>query len=135
MSVPSLGIFRLLAVELPGHAQHAARIDLELMAREPAVLERCHDVVEVPLAAGHEEIAARSGNATGIYPMDSPGGWQLMGLTPVKTFDPSREVPILLNAGEYIRFIPIDEAEFKRIRAEVEAGTYQVIVHEGKEES
>ncbi len=75
------------------------------------------------------------GNATGIYPMDSPGGWQLMGLTPVKTFDPSREVPILLNAGEYIRFIPIDEAEFKRIRAEVEAGTYQVIVHEGKEES
>ena len=58
-----------------------------------------------------------------------------MGLTPVKTFDPSQEVPILLNAGEYIRFIPIDEAEFNRIRAEVEAGTYKVVVHEGKEES
>ena len=49
------------------------------------------------------------GSQTGIYPLDSPGGWQLMGMTPVKTYDPDREVPILLEAGDYIRFIPIDE--------------------------
>ena len=70
------------------------------------------------------------GNATGIYPMDSPGGWQLMGLTPVKTYDPTKPVPILLNAGEYIRFIPIDEAEFQRIRALSEKGEYEVVIHE-----
>lgn len=70
------------------------------------------------------------GSATGIYPMESPGGWQLMGLTPVKTYDPSRAVPILLNAGEYIRFIPIDEAEYNRIKEEVAAGTYRCVVRD-----
>jgi allophanate hydrolase subunit 2 len=72
------------------------------------------------------------GSQTGIYPMDSPGGWQLMGMTPVKTYDPAREVPILLQAGEYIRFVRIDEDEFRRISQEVEAGTYQVAVREGR---
>ena len=73
------------------------------------------------------------GSQTGIYPMDSPGGWQLMGKTPVRTYDPDREVPILVNAGEYIHFCPIDEAEFDRIKAEVDAGTYQVTVRVEKE--
>ena len=70
------------------------------------------------------------GSATGIYPMDSPGGWQLMGMTPVKTYDPSKDVPILLNAGEYIRFIRIDEAEYQRIKDLVSRGEYEVTVHE-----
>ena len=69
------------------------------------------------------------GNATGIYPMDSPGGWQLMGMTPVKTFDPNREVPILLEAGQYIRFIPIGVDEFHEIRAQVEKGEYECVIH------
>ena len=73
------------------------------------------------------------GSQTGIYPMESPGGWQLMGKTPVKTYDPDREVPILVNAGEYIHFYPIDEAEFDRIKAEVDAGTYEVVIREGEE--
>lgn len=72
------------------------------------------------------------GSQTGIYPLDSPGGWQLMGMTPVKTYDPDREVPILVEAGDYIRFVPIDEAEFKRIKELVERGEYQCIVHEGE---
>jgi KipI family sensor histidine kinase inhibitor len=72
------------------------------------------------------------GSQTGIYPMDSPGGWQLMGMTPVKTYDPNREVPILVEAGDYIRFVPVDEAEYERIKAEVEAGTYQVRITEGE---
>lgn len=72
------------------------------------------------------------GSQTGIYPLDSPGGWQLMGMTPVKTYDPEREVPILVETGDYIRFIPIDEAEFKRIKELVERGEYQCIVHEGE---
>ncbi len=52
-----------------------------------------------------------------------------MGMTPVKTFDPNREVPILLEAGQYIRFIPIDEEEFQRIRTLVEKGEYECVVH------
>lgn len=71
------------------------------------------------------------GSQTGIYPLDSPGGWQLLGMTPVTVYDPLREVPILYEAGEYIRFVPVDEAEYKRIKEEVENGTYQCIVHEG----
>jgi len=71
------------------------------------------------------------GSQTGIYPLDSPGGWQLLGMTPVTVYDPLREVPILYEAGEYIRFVPVDEAEYKRIKEEVENGTYQCVVHEG----
>jgi KipI family sensor histidine kinase inhibitor len=72
------------------------------------------------------------GSQTGIYPLDSPGGWQLMGMTPVKTYDPEREVPILVEAGDYIRFVPIDEEEFKRIKELVDRGEYQCTVHEGE---
>ncbi len=72
------------------------------------------------------------GSQTGIYPMDSPGGWQLMGMTPVRTYDPDREIPILVEAGDYIRFVPVDRAEYERIRAEVENGTYTVRVMEGE---
>lgn len=70
------------------------------------------------------------GSQTGIYPMDSPGGWQLMGLTPVKTYDPDREVPILVEAGDYIRFVAIDEDEFHRIKELVDKNEYQCVVRE-----
>ncbi|MBQ8026222.1 MAG: 5-oxoprolinase subunit PxpB [Oscillospiraceae bacterium] len=70
------------------------------------------------------------GSQTGIYPLDSPGGWNLMGMTPVKTYDPEREVPILVKAGEYIRFVPVSEEEYLQIRDEVDSGVYQVTVHE-----
>lgn len=72
------------------------------------------------------------GSQTGIYPMDSPGGWQLMGMTPVKTYDPNREIPILVEAGDYIRFVAVDEQEYEKIRAQVAQGTYQVRVVEGE---
>ena len=72
------------------------------------------------------------GSQTGIYPLDSPGGWQLMGMTPVKTYDPEREVPILMEAGDYIRFVPVDEEEYFRIQELVEKGEYQVVIHEGE---
>lgn len=72
------------------------------------------------------------GSQTGIYPLDSPGGWQLMGMTPVKTYDPERDVPILVEAGDYIRFVPIDEDEYKRIKDQVDRGEYQCTVHESE---
>ncbi|MDO4276785.1 MAG: 5-oxoprolinase subunit PxpB [Eubacteriales bacterium] len=72
------------------------------------------------------------GSQTGIYPLDSPGGWQLMGMTPVKTYDPKRETPILVEAGDYIRFVPVDEEEYNRIKELVERGEYQCVVREGE---
>lgn len=72
------------------------------------------------------------GSQTGIYPMDSPGGWQLMGMTPVKTYDPSREAPILVEAGDYIRFVPVSEEEYLRIKELVDKNEYECVVHEGE---
>ena len=57
------------------------------------------------------------GKQTGIYPLASPGGWRLIGRTPVKVYDPERAEPILYRAGDYIRFYPITEAEFDAIAA------------------
>jgi len=54
-------------------------------------------------------------NQTGIYPIDSPGGWQLIGRTPIKLYDPKRENPILLKAGNYLRFKRITGAEYEEI--------------------
>lgn len=65
-----------------------------------------------------------AGSQTGVYPIDSPGGWQLIGRTPVRMYDPGRAKPILPKAGEYIRFYAIDQAEYDRIAAAEAAGTY-----------
>lgn len=58
------------------------------------------------------------GKQTGIYPLASPGGWRLIGRTPVKVYDPERPEPIVYRAGDYIRFYPITEDEFQKIAAE-----------------
>ncbi|MDD9302962.1 MAG: 5-oxoprolinase subunit PxpB [Desulfobacter sp.] len=55
-------------------------------------------------------------NQTGIYPIDSPGGWQLIGQCPVKLFDPARENPILLKAGDQLKFTPISLDRFNEIK-------------------
>ena len=55
------------------------------------------------------------GKQTGIYPLASPGGWRLIGRTPVKVYDPDRPDPILYQAGDRIRFYPITKAEFETI--------------------
>ena len=68
------------------------------------------------------------GAQTGIYPLDSPGGWQLLGQTPVKTYDPEREVPILFEAGDYIRFVPVSEKGYLEIEKQVKANTYNCVV-------
>ncbi len=52
------------------------------------------------------------GKQTGVYAITSPGGWRLIGRTYIKIYDPDRDPPILVKAGDYMRFIPIDEEEF-----------------------
>jgi inhibitor of KinA len=50
---------------------------------------------------------------TGIYSMESPGGWQVLGRTPVEMFDPEKDPPALLQMGDFVQFYPISEKEFK----------------------
>jgi len=64
---------------------------------------------------------------TGVYPMASPGGWQLIGRTPLKLFDPARERPVLLSAGDHVRFVSIESQEvYDDILSQVESGEYLV---------
>jgi len=67
-----------------------------------------------------------AGNQTGIYPAESPGGWQLIGRTPLKLFDLHKEPPALLQAGNSVLFVRITLQEFTRIKEEVEQGTYEM---------
>lgn len=67
-----------------------------------------------------------AGSQTGVYPIDSPGGWQLIGRTPLNLYDAARETPILLQAGQYVKYRPVDQAEFDAIAAEVANGSFVV---------
>jgi len=59
-----------------------------------------------------------AGEQTGIYPLATPGGWRLIGRTPLKLFDKTKEDPFLLAAGDIVRFVPIDEATYLEMREE-----------------
>ena len=54
-----------------------------------------------------------AGVQTGVYPVSSPGGWNIIGRTPLTLFDPSREQPSLVQAGDVVRFSPISLQEFE----------------------
>jgi KipI family sensor histidine kinase inhibitor len=68
-----------------------------------------------------------AGDQTGIYPAESPGGWRLIGRTPVRLFDPSVRPPALLAAGDRVAFRPISPREFDDIARAVAAGTFAPI--------
>src|SRR6185503_17931278 len=54
-----------------------------------------------------------AGVQTGVYPAETPGGWQLIGRTPVKPFDPFRDPPFLMKAGDSVQFYPIERREYE----------------------
>lgn len=71
---------------------------------------------ETPLTAvprGSVGIAQRQ---TGIYPVESPGGWQIIGRTPLTLFDAAQWPPALLETGDRVQFFPIQEEEQDRWR-------------------
>ncbi len=86
---------------------------------ELALPRRADPRVRVP--AGSISIAT---TLTAIYPYQSPGGWHLIGATPIRFFDPSRNPPSLLAAGDAVSFEPIDPDAFAAIRCTVESGGY-----------
>lgn len=86
--------------------------------------------INIPrLQTPRTKIPARSvgigGAQTGVYPVDSPGGWRLIGSTPLDFYDIKREDPILCEAGEYIRFRPVSKPEYSDIRRDIEVGNYK----------
>jgi KipI family sensor histidine kinase inhibitor len=70
---------------------------------------------------------------TGVYPVASPGGWQIIGRTPLKLFDACNEPPSLLKAGDFVRFVPLStEREFLEIDDLVKAGDYRIVSEPGQ---
>lgn len=81
------------------------------MAEKIATPRRSSPRLEIP--AGSVGIA---GMQTGVYPITTPGGWQLIGRTPLALFRPQEEIPSLLRAGDIIRFRPISLAQYNEYR-------------------
>jgi KipI family sensor histidine kinase inhibitor len=84
---------------VPGFA-YMGRVD-------PSIVMPRHRVPRERVPAGSVGIA---GLQTGVYPVDSPGGWQLIGHTPIVMFDANREPPSLLAAGDRVRFVPVGKS-------------------------
>ena len=59
-----------------------------------------------------------AGSQTGVYPIATPGGWRLLGRTPVKMFQPDRAEISLLSIGDRVRFVPISQEQFSKLQLE-----------------
>ena len=69
---------------------------------------------------------------TGAYPVASPGGWQLIGRTPLRLFDPESDPPAVINAGDRVRFIPLeDEEAYLEVERQVQDGSHTVVARRG----
>ncbi len=90
---------------LPGFAYMASVDERIATPRKPSPRKR------VP--AGSVGIA---GEQTGIYPLSSPGGWQLIGRTPLQLFDSSKPEPTLFNPGDKIHFYPISLEQYHQLK-------------------
>lgn len=89
-----------------------------------------NEKIAVPrLDTPRTKIPARSvgigGNQTGVYPISSPGGWRLIGRTPIDFYSPESNPPILCKAGEYISFVSVNEAEYHAIRKDIKLGVFK----------
>jgi inhibitor of KinA len=85
--------------------------------------------LETPrLETPRERVAAGSvgigGAQTGIYPVESPGGWRLIARTPLRLFDPGAAWPFLLAPGDRLRFVPIERGEYEEIGRLVASRAY-----------
>jgi inhibitor of KinA len=91
------------------------------LPHELALPRRADPRLHVP--AGSVSIAT---TLTAIYPYQSPGGWHLIGATPIRLFDPARSRPALLAPGDKVQFESVDPASFASIRRAVDGGNYEV---------
>jgi inhibitor of KinA len=88
---------------IPGFA-YLAEVDQRIaMPRRPT-----------PRTAVPAGSVAIAGGQTGVYPAVTPGGWNIIGRTPLRPYDPSRSDPLLFHPGDSVRFVRISRAEFDR---------------------
>lgn len=85
------------------------------------------DIPRTKISAGSVGIA---GSQTGFYPVDSPGGWRLIGRTAVKAFSPTAAKPFLFAAGDYLKFDSITRQEYEQVERQVAKGTYTPEIEE-----
>ena len=105
--IHAAGLYRVFMIGfLPGFA-YLAPVD-------PRIVAPRRGVPRVSVPAGSVGIA---GVQTGVYPLESPGGWQLIGRTPLKPFDPARRVPCLFAPGDSVQFYAIEASDFWRADA------------------
>lgn len=64
---------------------------------------------------------------TAIYPLESPGGWHLIGRCAVPLFDPSAEQPVLFAPGDTVTFTPVSAREYETIEGQIAAGTFSLL--------
>ena len=70
---------------------------------------------------------------TGVYPVASPGGWRLIGRSPLKLFDPHASPPTVINAGDRVKFVPLDDAAaYESVDRQVKNGTYSTVTKVGR---
>jgi len=131
-------------------AAHAGISEEEVVRRHSARVCHCYMIGFVPgfayLGGMDESIATPrlanprtvipggsvgiAGKQTGIYPIDSPGGWQLIGRTPLKLFTPEKDPPTLIDAGYDVRFVPVGRDEYMAIEDDVASGRYEPVITE-----
>ena len=70
---------------------------------------------------------AIGGEQTGVYPSNSPGGWNIIGKTPINFFDLENEIPCFAKAGDFIKFNSISFEEFHQIEKEIKQDKYQLL--------
>lgn len=90
-----------------------------------------------PRKSTPERTICLAGHLTSAYPVSSPGGYQLIGRTPLDLYDPMQrdpvfaDSPVLTKVSDRHRYVPINKEEYGEIRREVEAGRYEYQVEEG----
>jgi len=104
------------------------------LAGFPYLGEMSEQIATPRLAEPRTKISVGSvgiaGNQTGIYPLESPGGWRIIGRTPIELYTPQQDPPTLLSTGDYVRFVPVSLVQFQEIREQVESDKYQIRIEE-----
>jgi len=111
------------------HTSHTYRVFMLGFVAGFAYLGSLPEALQCPRKQSPRKVVPQgavglAGFQTGIYPTEAPGGWQLIGQTPVKTFDPAKDEPVVLKPGDQVRFRAIPEAEYDSIQDSVKFGTY-----------
>ena len=91
--------------------------------------ERIHlPRLETPRTKVPAQSVGIGGTQCCIYSVESPGGYWILGKTPLRLYDPETPDPVLLRPGDRVRFRAVDRAEYERVAAEVAARTFRSVI-------